>query len=79
MTIDQDNAVRLAVLENEMSHMKATFARLEDSNARAEAKLDAVLSTMSEARGSWKTLLTFGGAAGTIGGAITWALAHLKS
>lgn len=78
MSIDQDNAVRLAVLENEVGHMKSAFTRLEETNARQEAKLDMVLSTMSEARGSWKTLMLMGGAAGSIGGFVTWVTTHWR-
>lgn len=77
--IDHDNAVKLAVMETEMMHMKAAIADLKFSNARQTEKIDLILSTMSEAKGGWKTLLAMGGAAGTAGGFITWALAHWKA
>lgn len=78
-TLDQDNAIRLAVLENEIQHLKASNSRLEASNASLDAKIDMVLSTMSEARGSWRTLLLMGGAAGSLGGLMTWIISHWKS
>jgi hypothetical protein len=77
MSFAQEDAVRLAVLENELSHIKNALTRSEEANARQEAKIDAVLSTMSEARGSWRTLLLMGGAAGSIGGGIAWLIQHL--
>lgn len=77
--IDHDNAVKLAVMETEMAHMKAAIADLKFSNARQTEKIDLILTAMSEAKGGWRTLMMIGGAAGTAGGVITWALAHWKA
>ncbi len=76
--LDHENARSLAVLETEMKHMKAAMDDLKFSNQRQDSKLDTVLQTMHEARGSWRTLLMMGGAAGTLGGVATWALSHLS-
>ncbi len=76
--IDHENAVKLAVMETEMGHMKAAFADLKFVNARQTEKIDQILTAMHEARGGWRTLMMVGGAAGTAGGFITWAMSHWK-
>lgn len=79
MTIDRDNAVSLAILETEVSYLKAGMVDLKATNAQQSAKLDAIISTMAEARGGWRTLLLIGGAAGTVGGFLSWAISHWKA
>lgn len=79
MTTERDNAVSLAVLEIEVSHLKTGMAELKATNAQQNAKLDSIIGTMAEARGGWRTLLLIGGAAGTVGGFITWAFSHMKA
>jgi hypothetical protein len=76
--IDHENATRLAVMEVEWKHMKATVEDLKFSNARQEATLNELLRTMHEAKGGWRVLLMMGGAAGTVGAFVTWALSHWK-
>lgn len=76
--LDHENARALAVLETEMKHMKAAMDDLKFSNQRQDSKLDTVLQTMHEARGSWRTLLMMGGAAGSLGGLVTWFISHWK-
>lgn len=76
--LDHENATALAVLKTEMTHMKAAMEDLKFSNARQDSKLDTVLQTMHEARGSWRTLLLMGGAAGSLGGLVTWIFSHWK-
>lgn len=76
--IDHENAISLAVMETEMGHMKAAIADLKFSNARQTEKIDLILTTMSEAKGGWRALLMVGGAAGTVGGVITWFISHWK-
>lgn len=76
--IDHENAVKLAVMETEMGHMKAAIADLKFSNARQTEKIDLILAAMSEAKGGWRTLLMIGGAAGTAGGFFTWAMSHWR-
>ena len=46
---------------------------------RMELKLDAIGTTLSEARGGWKTLLLVGGAAGAAGAIIGKLLPFLSS
>ncbi len=77
--IDQASAIRLAVLENEVLHLRRDSTRNTEMYATLDAKMDSVLSIMSEARGSWKTLLLMGGAAGSLGGLVTWIVSHIGS
>lgn len=77
-SIDPDTAISLAILKTEFSHMKTTIDDLKFSNARQTEKLDLMLQAMHEAKGGWRTLLMMGGAAGTIGGLVTWAISHWR-
>lgn len=77
-TTDQNNTIALAQLQVEVAYMKAAIARLDASNAAQSEKLDRMLSLVSEARGGWRTLMLIGGAAGSLGGVITWLVSHLK-
>lgn len=76
---EQNNSISIARLEMEVSYLKAGVADLRTSNAEQNAKLDNILSTMAEARGSWRTLLLMGGAAGSIGGLLSWLITHMKA
>ena len=78
MNIDQNNAISIARLEMEVSYLKAGVADLRNTNAQQSAKLDAIISTMAEARGGWRTLLLIGGAASAIGSVVSWAITHWK-
>lgn len=76
--IDHDNAIKLAVMESEMAHMKAAISDLKFSNARQTEKIDLILTAMSEAKGGWRVLMLVGGAAGTVGGFITWLVTQWR-
>lgn len=76
--IDHENAVKLAVMESEMAHMKAAISDLKHSNARQTEKLDMIYSVMNEAKGGWKTLMIVGGAAGSLGGIVAWVVSHFR-
>lgn len=42
-------------------------------------KVDELSTTLTEARGGWRMLMLLGGASATLGGALVWALQHLKA
>lgn len=42
------------------------------------ADMTAIRLQLAEARGGWRLLVAMGGAAGTVGAAITWAVGHLR-
>lgn len=77
-TTDQQNMIALAQLQVEVAYMKAAITRLDDSNSELQQKLDKVLAQLAEARGGWRTLMLLGGAAGSIGGGLTWLISQLK-
>lgn len=78
MTIEQQNAVNIAVVQAELAHVKAGMLDLKATNAQQNAKLDSIIGTMAEARGGWRVLLLLGGAAGTMGAGVAWLLSHWK-
>lgn len=71
--------VAIATLEVQFSNMSAQMAELKQSLVQVTAKLDAVNTTLNEARGGWRTLMMMGGAAGAIGSVLTWAAQHIKA
>lgn len=77
-TTQQQNAVAIATIQVEVAHLKAAVADLRTTNAQLNDKLDEVLRTMHEAQGGWRTLMVIGGAAGSLGGGLTWLISHLK-
>lgn len=62
--------INIARLEAEVGHLTAGMADLS-------AKMDAVLTQLSEAKGGWKTLMLVGGAASSFGAGLSWLLAHV--
>lgn len=75
-------AVDIAVLQQEVKTLSRDMAELKATNKAQTEKLDQVLEKLSEARGGARTLMLIGGAgisiAATIGGAVAWALAHVR-
>lgn len=73
---------RTEVLGREMRELKdAQREQREEMRRSQEAlakKLDDVLTVMSEARGGWRTLMVIGGAAGSVGAGLAWAISHFK-
>ena len=70
--------INIARLESEVAHLTRSMGEVKESQADMAAKLDAVLLTLSEARGGWKTLMLVGGAASTIGALVTWAITQFS-
>lgn len=64
----------LAVHETEIKHLQADMDKLVQDMEDIKKTLNAINTTLAEARGGWKFLMMFGGAAGTIGSFITWAI-----
>jgi hypothetical protein len=62
----------------EFGRLQAQVAALEKSMAAMQADVRVIRDAVTEARGGWRTLLLLGGAAATMGGAIAWALQHVK-
>lgn len=73
----QEHAVSIGVLQEQMRNMIAAQADQKIVNAAQSKQLAEILDKLSEARGGWRTLMWLGGAAGALGGLITWASQHL--
>jgi prefoldin subunit 5 len=68
--------INIGILQAQVTHLTQGMNDLQESNKQLTAKLDQVLLALSEARGGWKTLMLVGGAASTVGGALTWLFQH---
>jgi len=66
----------LAVHETEIRHLQADMDKIVADMEDIKETLQSINMTLSEARGGWKFLLMFGGAAGTVGSVITWVIQH---
>lgn len=71
-------AVQVAVLETQVKTLSRDMAELKQINQKQTETLNLLLQSMSEARGSWRTLMLLSGAAAAIGSGLTWALAHIR-
>ena len=67
----------LAIHDVEIKHLQDDMDKMVKEMAEIKKSLAIIESTLSEAKGGWKTLLMVGGAAATIGGGISWVLQHL--
>lgn len=54
-------------LQRDVGRHDAEIAALKDDMAEVKADVKQVLSTLSEAKGGWKTLMLVAGAAGSVG------------
>lgn len=75
---EQQNAIALAALQVEVSYLKVAVAEVRATNMLQNEKLDKVLAQLAEARGGWRTLMLIGGAAGSMGSAVTFLLSHAR-
>jgi hypothetical protein len=62
--------------QRDFGRLEAQVERLKEDVEAMSDKLDLLMSYMSEARGSWKTVLALGGFAAAIGSVITWVVTH---
>jgi hypothetical protein len=69
--------INIARLEVQVGNLTQGMADLQESNQQLTAKLDQVLLTLSEARGGWRTMMIVGGAASSVGAALTWLVQHM--
>jgi hypothetical protein len=66
-------------LESEVNSLRDLMkAQTLAMNTMAQ-RIDAMNTTLSEAKGGWQTLMWVGGSAGAIGSVITWFLTHIKT
>ena len=68
----------LATHATEIKHLQADMDKLVEDMKQIKACLGEIKSTLSEAKGGWKTLMLVGGASAAIGGLITNLLHWLR-
>lgn len=73
----RQQAVAIGVLQEQVNTLGREMAELKKVNADQSEKLTRIIEQLAEARGGVRTMLWFGGAMATFGGAIAWALEHL--
>lgn len=65
-------------LRGQVASLQLQVSEFKAKQAQMDAKLDMVLDKLAEAKGGWRTLMLLGGAASTLGAAISWVAAHWK-
>lgn len=60
-----------------VGHLQAQLTEIKSRQAAIDSKLDLVVNQLSEAKGGWRTLMLIGGAATTVGAAVSWFVQHL--
>jgi phage shock protein A len=63
--------------QRDIGRLEAKVEQLEKTVEQMDEKLDQLMAYMSEARGSWKTVMALGGFAAAVGSGITWVVTHL--
>lgn len=70
--------VEYGELKGAVTSLQLQVSEFKAKQGQMDVKLDMVLDRLAEAKGGWKVMLMFGGAAGTLGAGLSWVLAHLK-
>jgi prefoldin subunit 5 len=72
MSPDPIETIReLATHANEIKHLQTDMDRLVSDVHDIKKTLNAINTTLAEARGGWKVLMMVGGAGGALGGVVT--------
>lgn len=70
--------VEFGEIKGKVDALALRLTQFEARQAQMDQKLDIVLDKLAEAKGGWKTLMLLGGAASTLGAALSWVVAHAK-
>lgn len=62
-------------LRGQVASLQLQVSEFKHKQAQMDVKLDMVLERLSEAKGGWKVMMMFGGAAGSLG---AWVANHLS-
>lgn len=66
--------IAIATMQVEIQHLTEAVTELKANSLKMAMQLQEIQTTLSEARGGWKTMMMVGGAAATLGGFISWVL-----
>jgi hypothetical protein len=67
--------VEYGELRGQVASLQLQVSEFKAKQAQMDVKIDLVLERLSEARGGWKVMLMFGGAAGSLG---AWVASHVS-
>ena len=70
--------IEFGQLRAEVTAQRRDLDRLANTLEHLARALDSVRDVMTEARGGWRAIPMVSGIAGTLGGAITWAVQHVR-
>ena len=70
--------VEYGELKGAVTSLQLQVSEFKAKQGQMDMKLDMVLDRLAEAKGGWKVMLMFGGAAGTLGAGLSWIFSHLK-
>jgi hypothetical protein len=62
----------------EFGRLQATVDALESDMSEMKADVRIIRDAITEARGGWRLLLMIGGAAASIGAAVSWVVDHIN-
>ena len=72
-----ETAVALATHASEIKHLQADMDKLVEDMNDVKQTLNAINSTLSEAKGGWRVLMMVGGAGGVFGAVVTWLIENI--
>lgn len=76
MSVTEDS-VQIARLEERMRSMDADLKAQTEALTALQEQMSQVLEKLNEAKGGWRLLMWLGGAAATLGAALSWAASHI--
>lgn len=72
-----ETAAAIATHASEIKHLQANMDRLVEDMNDVKQTLNAINSTLSEAKGGWRVLMMVGGAGGVFGAVVTWVVENV--
>lgn len=70
--------VEYGELKGAVNSLQMQVTEFKSKQSQMDAKLDIIVSQLSEAKGGWRTMMALGGAAGSVGAGIAWLITHFK-
>lgn len=70
--------VEYGELKGAVNSLQMQVTEFKSKQSQMDAKLDIIVSQLSEAKGGWRTVMALGGAAGSVGAGIAWLITHFK-
>jgi prefoldin subunit 5 len=74
--IEITTARELATHASEIKHLQDDMDKMVQDMDEIKLAIQQIQKTLSEAKGGWRVLMMAGGAAGVLGGIVTWVVEH---